>query len=176
MATFGSILGSLIGSQYTIGELMSIDSGRQERAASCSVSLVNTYHELKKESVIDKFRAALLGKTLINTYYVIFKFKVTSGSGKNYNVIIKTNPDFDLTNGYNNKVQIYCNCPDFKYRSAYILNRRNSLFTNDKIKTWLGNALSDAPKSSSKTSLLCKHSFAALQWLINNYSSIMRTI
>lgn len=176
MGTFSSLLGSLLGSQYSMGELMNIDSGRQERAASCSVSLVNTYHEIKKESVMDKFRSALLGKTLINTYYVIFKFKVTSGSGKSYTVIIKTNPDFDLVNWGTNKVQIYCDCPDFKYRSAYVLSRRNSLFTNDKIKTLLGESLSEPPKNKSNTSLLCKHSFAALQWLINNYAVIMRTI
>lgn len=173
---FGNILGSLIGSQYSIGELMDIDSGRQERAAACSVSLINTYHEIKKESVLDKFRSALLGKTLVNTYYVIFKFKVTSGSGKSYTVIIRTNPDFDLKDWENNKVQIYCDCPDFKYRSAYILNKRKSLFLNDKIKILLGESLSDAPKSKSSTSLLCKHSFASLQWLIKNYANIMRTI
>lgn len=176
MANIGSILGSLVGSQYTIGELMNIDSGRQERAASCSVNLMGTYHELKTESLMDKFRGMFLGKTILPTYYVIFKFEVTSGSGKNYTVIIKTNPDFDLHDWTYNKVQIYCNCPDFKYRSAYILNRRNSLFTNDKIKTFLGESLSEAPKSKSKTSLLCKHSFAALQWLVNNYASIMRNI
>lgn len=172
----GNILGSLVGSQYTMGELMNIDSARQERAGSCSVSLVKTFHELKEESVFDKFRSALLGKTSVKTYYVIFKLKVTSGSGRSYTVIIKTNPDFDLNKWASNKVKIFCDCPDFKYRSAYILNKRNSLFINEKIKTLLGQSLSDAPKSKSKTSLLCKHSFAALQWLINNYSTIMKTI
>lgn len=176
MANIGSILGSLVGSQYTIGELMNIDSGRQERASQCFVNLVGTYHELKKESLVDKFRGLFLGKTILPTYYVIFKLNVTSGSGKNYTVIIKTNPDFDLQDWTNNKVQIYCNCPDFKFRSAYLLNKRNSLFTNDKIKTYLGESLSDAPKSKTKTSLLCKHSYAALQWLVNNYVSIMKTI
>lgn len=174
--TLGNIINSLVGGQYTMGELMNIDSGRQERAGMCSVTLERTYHEIKKETVLDKFRSALLGKTLVNTYYVIFKFKVTSGSGKSYTVIIKTSPDFDLQNWTDNKVQIYCNCPDFKYRSAYTLGRRNSLFLSDKIKTSLGEALSEAPKSKTKTSLLCKHSFAALQWLVSNYSSVMKSI
>lgn len=173
---FGNILGSLVGSQFTIGDLMNIDSGRQDRAAGCSVSLDKIYHELKDESVFDKFRSALLGRTSVKTYYVIFKLKVTSESGKNYTVIIKTNPDFDLTEWYSNKIKIYCTCPDFKYRSAYILNKRNSLFLNDKIKTFLAQSITDAPKSKSSTSLLCKHSYAALHWLIDNYSSLMRTI
>ena len=176
MAGFGSILSSIISSQYTMGELMNIDAERQERASGCSVSLVKTYHEIKKESLADKFRSFFLGQPILTTYYVIFKFKVTSGSGKSYDVIIRTNPDFDLNNWINNKVQIYCGCPDFKYRSAYLLGRRKSLFLNDKIKTLLGESLTEAPKSKTKTSLLCKHSFAALQWLINNYSTIMRTI
>lgn len=172
----GNILGSLIGSQYTMGELMNIDSTRQEKAGYCSVNLVKTFHELKEESVFDKFRSALLGKTQVKTYYVIFKLKVTSDSGKSYTVIIKTNPDFDLNKWSNNKVKIFCDCPDFKYRSAYLLNKRNSLFSNEKVKTLLGQSLSDAPKSKTKTTLLCKHSYAALQWLINNYSNIMKTI
>lgn len=173
---FGSIVGSLLGSQYTMGELMNIDAGRQERAAGCSVSFLGTFHEIRRESLLEKFRSIFLGKPIITTYYVIFKFKVTSGSGKNYTVIIRTNPDFDLMNWTNNKVQIYCDCPDFKYRSAYILNQRKSLFLNDKVKIGLGEAITEAPKAKTRTSLLCKHSFAALQWLISNYSSIMRTI
>lgn len=173
---FGSILGSLIGSQYSMGELMNIDSGRQERASGCSVSLVGTFHEIRRETLLDKFRSLFFGKSSLTTYYVIFKFKVTSGSGKNYTVVIRTNPDFDLINWSNNKVQIYCDCPDFKYRSAYILNQRKSLFLNERAKLSLGEALTEAPKSKTKTSLLCKHSFAALRWLIDNYSSVMRTI
>lgn len=176
MAGVGSILGSILGTQYSIGELMNIDSGRQERAGACSVNLVKIFHEIKRESLLDKFRSIFLGKTLVPTYYVIFKLKVTSGSGKSYDVIIKTNPDFNLNNMINNKVQIYCNCPDFKYRSAYILNSRKSLFLTDKIRTQLGESITEAPKSKTKTSLLCKHSFAALLWLVNNYTYLMKTI
>ena len=177
MAGIGSsILSSILGVQYTIGELMNIDSGRQERAGYCSVSLVKTYHEVKRESLLDKFRSVFLGRSSVPTYYVIFKLKVTSGSGKSYDVIIRTNPDFNLNNWANNKVQIYCSCPDFKYRSAYLLGRRKSLFLTDKIKTYLGESLTDAPKSKTKTSLLCKHSYAALQWLVNNYVVLMKTI
>ena len=55
MAGVGSsILSSILGVQYAIGELMNIDSGRQERASYCSVSLVKIYHEVKRESLLDK--------------------------------------------------------------------------------------------------------------------------
>ena len=52
-----SLLNIFTGNQYTIGDLMNIDAGRQERAGSCQVKLLKTYHELKKESVLDKFRS-----------------------------------------------------------------------------------------------------------------------
>lgn len=172
----GGLLNSIFGKQYTIGELMNIDEGRQEKASKCSVKLVKTYHELKKESIIDKFRSFFTGDTVINVYYVIFKFEVISETGSTYNVFIRINPDFDLVNWVNNEVKIYCSCADFKYRSAYLLNKNKSLFLNDKIKISLGSALTEAPKGKTKTTLLCKHSYAALLWLVTNYSNIMKTI
>ena len=45
----GSVLGSLFGRQYTIGELMNIDSGRIGRAGSCAASLQKVYHLVKPE-------------------------------------------------------------------------------------------------------------------------------
>lgn len=171
----GSILGSIFGSQYTIGKLMNIDSGRQERAELCSVKLIKTYHELKRESIVDKFRS-LIGRPVVRMYYVIFKFEVTSNTGNNHTVVVRLNPDFNLNDWENNKVKIYCDCNDFKYRSAYLLNKNDSLFVNDKVSTSLGEAMLNSPKGKSKTTLLCKHSFIVLRWLISNYPSIMRTI
>ena len=75
-----------------------------------------------------------------------------------------------------NLVEIYCDCADFKYRSAYILNQRGSLFLTDRIRNNLGAALTETPKKGAKTSFLCKHSYAVLTWLISNYTGIMRTI
>lgn len=160
------------GKQYTIGELMAIDSGRQERAANCKVTLLKTYHELQSETILDKFRS-FFGKSSVPVYYMTFKFEVTSGSGSSYNVYIRTNPDFSLKNWAQNQVMIYCECADFKYRSAYTLHRRGSLFVTSKIASELGEAMSDAPKRG--TTLLCKHAFAALSWLMNNWSFIMKT-
>lgn len=167
-----SILEGISRKQYTIGELMAIDLGRQERAAGCRVNLLKTYHELQSETIIDKFRS-FFGKSSVPVYYMTFKFEVASGSGSSYHVYIRTNPDFSLKNWSQNQVKIYCECADFKYRSAYALNRRDSLFTTSKIASELGGAMTDAPKRRS--SLLCKHSFAALSWLMNNWTYIMRT-
>lgn len=170
------ILSALFGDQYTIGELMNIDSGRQQKAAGCIPEFIKTYHELKPETLFDKFRSLFApGRATVNSYYLIFKFIVTSETGSKQEVLIRTNPDFDLTKWQSNKVKIYCSCPDFKYRSAYILDKRGSLFKNDRINVSLGAATSISPKKL-QTTLLCKHAFSALQWLVQNYQSVMRTI
>lgn len=153
---------------------MNIDSARQGKASACSVNLVKIYHELKQESLVDKFRAFFTGKTSVAMYYLTFKFSVTSGTGNTYTVLIRTNPDFSLKSWTSGKVKIYCSCADFKYRSAYKLNKHGSLFKTPSIESSLGMALSDQPKRG--TTLLCKHSFAALQWLVMNWSNVMKTI
>lgn len=160
--------------QITIGELMTIDAGRIEKASGCVVSLERTYHELKKASLLDKFKALFKSSGLVNAYFVIFKLSVVSGSGNKYTVIIRVNPDFDLNRWESNPCKIYCNCPDFKFRCAYTLAQRGGLFINEKIRIELGQAITDKPKR--KPSYLCKHSYAALNWLIENYSNIMKTI
>ena len=153
---------------------MRIDPGRQNRSLGYSVSLVKVYHELRKASILDKFKSLFGGKSIINSYNIIFKLSVTSGKGHTYTVLIKTSPDFDLVQWETNPCLIYCNCPDFKFRSAYTLNQRGGLLVNEKIRIELGQALSEKPKRTP--SLLCKHSFAALSWLVDNYSYLMKTI
>jgi hypothetical protein len=156
---------------------MSIDSGRQERASSCNVRLVDTYHEIQKESILEKFKRMFFrDKSIMNVHYVIFKFKVVSGSGNEHTVIIRTHPDYAGTEGLNNKVQIFCTCKDFQFRSAYVLNQHKSLFRSDATEARLGRAMTEAPKAKSSTSLLCKHAFAALSYLNNNYNYIMQSL
>lgn len=167
---------AIFGKQYTIGDVMNIDSGRQSRATGCSVNLVKVYHELKEETLLEKFKARFLGRSIIRKYYVIFKFEVTSEKGNKHTVFIRVAPDFDLTKWKTNKVKIYCDCADFKYRSAYLLNQHQALFLTPKLQTALGPAVQDAPRGSHATSLLCKHAYASLNYLVSNYSNIMKTI
>ena len=162
--------------KYTIGELLVVDSNRTEKANNSTVELVKVFHELKQEDLLSKIRAFFGGKTSVLAYYIIFKLKVKSDTGHSHIVFVKTNPDFDLTDWSSNKVQIYCDCADFKYRSAYKLNQHDSLFLNDSIKVALGAALTDTPKSKTATSPLCKHAVAALNWVVSNYSNLMKTI
>lgn len=171
----GSIMSSILGTQYTLGDLMQIDAKRQGKASQCSVKLIKIYHELKQESLLDRFKS-LFGRPYIKVYYLIFKLEVTGDTGNKHTVFIKTNPDFSTTGNWEkNKIKVYCDCADFMYRSAYILNSRNSLFLTPRIKSTLKKALSEKPKKNTGT-LLCKHAFAAVIWLIKNYNSIMKTI
>ena len=160
--------------KFTIGELTSIDQARQTKAASCKVKLVRTFHVLKKESLLDKFRSAFLGKRNLLIYYLVFKFRVVSDTGKIHYVFIKADPDFSLTGWNHNRVQIYCDCADFQYRSAKTLKSRDSLFENIHLK------IPDTPTKGVRRhvtpTLLCKHAFAALSWLKSNYKEVMRTV
>lgn len=160
----------------TIGELMNVDPGRQFRAQMCSVSLQTIYHELRNETLLEKIKAFFLGKSSIKAYYIIMKLSVLSDSGSNHSVLLRISPDFNVSRLMSNTVQVYCDCSDFKYRSAYILNKKNGLFINDRIKINLGAALTEKPKSKTQTTYLCKHSYAAIQWLVSNYSNLIKTI
>lgn len=169
-----SVVKNILGIQYTIGELMNIDAKRQLKAKRCRVKLIKTYHHLKRESILDRFRALFRSRT-INKLYLIFKFEVRSDTGNKHTIYIQTNPDFSLQNWAGNKVKIYCDCADFKYRSAYILAQRNSLFLTGALQSKLGGAENEAPKRIAPT-LLCKHAFASLNWLMNNYQKVMGTV
>jgi hypothetical protein len=172
-----SILSNLLTKSYTISELMAIDQSRQQRAGACQVNLVETYHEIQKEGILDKFKRLFFrDKNMMNIHYVIFKFKVTSDTGNIHTVIIRTHPDYSGTEGLNNRIQIFCTCRDFQFRSAWLLNQHKSLFRSDATEARLGRAITEAPKSNSTKSLLCKHAFAALSYLSNNYSYIMQTL
>ena len=171
----GGVIGKLLGQQLSLGEIMNIDTGRQERAKECVVKLVQTFHVLKEESLLSKFKSIFLNKPTLQMYYLVFKFEVKS-SNSTYVVYIMTNPDYDILNWRDNQVKVYCDCKDFMFRSAYLLDKNNTLFINDHIKTSLGQALTTAPKEGTKTTLLCKHSFAAISWLVSNYGSVMKTI
>jgi hypothetical protein len=149
---------------WSIQDLLVTESKRAQKAGACKVEFVGKQYELKPETVSDKLRS-LLRRPLVNTYYVVFKFKVTSDTGHTHEVIIRTLPKSD-TSG---PVQVWCDCKDFMYRSAYELQKHGALYRSVKTDTKLGEAINTAPTRQS-TSVLCKHSHAALQDLLSNFS------
>ena len=168
------LLDRLLFREYSLGELMNISKERQDKSANCSVNLVKTFHMIKPESLLDKFRSLFFNQPTLTMYYIIFKFRVTSDTGHSYDVLVQTSPDYDITNWESNKVKIYCSCNDFKFRSAYNLYQRGNLFITDRIQTNLGPATTDKPKRDM--SPCCKHCFAVLKYLTENYSNLMKTI
>jgi len=172
----GSLLSNLFGNRYTLGELMQIDGNRQARAGNCSVSLVDTFFSLKEEGIAAKVKKFFTNMDTVKIYYITLKLAVKSDTGNPHYVFIQLEPDFSLNNWSENKIRVYCDCADFKFRSAYILDKRDSLFKNERIKISLGQALSDAPKGNKGVTLLCKHAFAAINWVMNNYTNIMNSL
>ena len=164
----------------TLNELMQVDAGRQERSQSLSVQLVDNYHKVKKETLWEKIRNLFKrsARNGINMYYVILKFNVTNiVNGNSYTVLIEFQPNPDMNALLNNRVKIYCDCASFKYQSAYLLNKKGSLFRSAKTDLNLGRALTDAPDiRKTKTSNLCKHSYACVTWMVNNINYLMSII
>jgi len=160
----------------TIGTLMKIDPGREFKAQMCSVTLSKVYHEVRNETLLEKIKAFFLGKSNIKSYYVILKLLVLSDSGKKHSVILRISPEFNINRILSNSIKVYCDCSDFKYRAAYILNEKNGLFLNNRIKINLGSALTEKPKTKTQTTYVCKHVYAAVQWLVSNYSNLIKVI
>lgn len=170
------LLANLFTKRWTLSDLMNIDSSRQQKSSGCSTILQETYIEIKSEGIIDKFKRFFTrNKSVMNVMFVIFKFNVTSETGHNYNVYIRTQYDPGSNLFMKNVAQIYCGCADFKFKSAWELSQHASLFRSDRIETELGPAITNAPKKKSSTTL-CKHSYAAVIYLINNYNTLMRNV
>lgn len=164
-------------SQLTLGDLMNVtDQNKVMKAGLCNVELENIYHDIEQVSLIDKIKNFFLGRNTVNIYHITFKFKVVSDTKDTHTVFIRIKPDYNLNNWTNNPAQVYCDCESFKYQSAYLLNQYNSLFLNDKTRIALGPAITQAPKNMARTSTLCKHSLAAVNFLVNNYANIMKTV
>ena len=169
------LLANLFTKRWTLSDLMNIDSSRQQKSSGCSTILQETYIEIKSESIIDKFKRFFTrNKSVMNVMFVIFKFNVTSETGHSYNVY-RTQYDPWSNLFMKNVAQVYCSCADFKFKSAWELNQHASLFRSDRIETELGLAITNSPKKKSSTTL-CKHSYAAVMYLINNYYTLMRNV
>ena len=171
------ILSNLFMLKYSIRDLMDIDKNRVSKSSELSVKLTDIYHEVKQESILDRFKRFFFrNKDVLNVYYVIFRFEVSSPSGNTYVVLVRTYPDFNIKNYLDNKVEVYCQCSDFQFRCSYNLNRHKNLYRSTQTDSILGQALTQAPKPGYKTSMSCKHVYAVLSYLSSNYINIMRNL
>lgn len=158
----------------TLNDLIQIDQGRMERSQYVDVTLEKVYHRVRKESLWDKVKAFFKrDKVNINMYYVILKFIVSSNSGNKYTVLIEFQPNSNVYQLMNSKVRVYCDCPSFKFQSAYTLNRHGNLYRSAKTDVELGQALTDPPGPKTKVSMICKHVYACVSWLNNNLNYVV---
>ena len=170
------LLSNLFTRKWTLSDLMNIDVSRQQKSTGCSVNLSDTFVEVVTEGILDKFKRFFTrNKSIMNVMYVIFKFNVISETGHSYDILIRTQYDPEMNLYMKNPTQVYCGCADFKFKSAWELGQHSSLFRSDRTEAELGPAITNAPKKRYGITL-CKHSYAAIMFLINNYSSLMRNV
>lgn len=175
------LLSNFTFSTLTLNDLVQIDAGRMDRAAYLIPTLDKVYHIVRKETIWDKVKKFFQrGNTSINMYYTVFAYNVSSPSGGVYRVLIEIQPNFNRAAFFDNVARVYCNCADFKFRYAWELNKRKNLFRNSRISQELGIALQQEPtdktKNSSGGSHMCKHVYAAVKHLADNYDQIIASI
>lgn len=173
-----SILSGLFGGHptWTLSDIMRVDQGRQQKASGCQVYLQGSYMDLEKEKILDKFKRFFVrSKSTMNTLFVVFKFMVISETGHSYEILLRTQYDPTGVLGMGNTVQIYCPCPDFKFKSAWTLDQHKALFRNSRVDLDLGPATTNSPKRPPKT-VLCKHAYSAVMDLSRNYYNYMRNV
>jgi len=145
----------------TIRDLLDIDPGRIQKSQELlKVILEDQYNILKEENIFQRI-ARFLGLHKAKMFYTIYKYKVYSNSGSVYTVFIKVSPHFEEKKFLDNKIQVFCQCADFKYRVAYGLHKRDNVFINQVTKDHLGIALT-TPPTRVDTSNLCKHLYAVI--------------
>lgn len=164
---------ALFDTKWTLQDIYSADQSRQMKASSCVASLEKVDREIVRKPIYDKWKSLFFrNKSTMNTLMVTFTINVSSDSGHAHKVIIKTQYDPSNLLYTRNEIQVYCDCADFKYSSAYILEHHGALYRSDLTDIKLGPSITTAPKRTRST-VLCKHAYAALGWFMSNYQYLM---
>lgn len=159
---------------WAIEDIFNTTQERQFKSGGCSVSYEGVTRHLEKLPIIDRWKSLFFrNKSSMYTLWVTFSFKVTSNeSGKVYPIKIRVQYDPYNELVYKGKIQIYCGCPDFKFGSAYELNQHDALYRSEETDLKLGPSITTSPKKR-RGGILCKHSYAAVNYLIENYKTLM---
>lgn len=155
-------------SKFTLSDFINgQDQTRTQGGYGCSVVEQESIYEIVKEPVPEEMKKNLTRTSAVmNVLYVTKKFRVMSASGGTHTVVIRGQADPDGILGFGNKIQVFCDCPDFIYRSAYILNQANNLFRSTATDVTLGPALGTAPKRAvTGGASVCKHCCAVFNYL-----------
>lgn len=185
-----NIINKLIGSKTKLSLKELIKNTPRERVVKATTELGNpTYlgftHEIHKENLFNKLNAwiksfisKILGTKDTLVVYIVLHFSIKGSTGKVYNIKIKFpyRRNMDKENLFNIPARVYCECADFKYRSAYVLNRIGNIYTNPKIENNLGIALTKAPKVTNPEQLefVCKHTIKVVSRLNTNIRDYLK--
>jgi len=157
----------------TLEDLKDIDSGRIQRSKDLRIKKVDQYLVTDKPdtllgTIYRKF-LEVIAKKPFEVLSKVLKYEIVNTKNNNSHiVIIKVPMHVDEKKLMKQKVKIYCDCSDFMYRCAWVLNNHNNLFLNSRIKDALGIAISTQPMKVKPT-VACKHAYAAIEDLIKNY-------
>lgn len=154
--------------------LLKIDEGRIDRSRDIKVILSWTRMlTTPRKGFWSKLWGFIKNEPYIIT--TLLKFECTNvKSGSKYNCYLEMDPVNSRSKLLQAKVKIFCSCNDFKYRSAYILNKENNLFHAPAIDKHLGIALTEAPKIVVTTNI-CKHLYAVINYVRNNLTTLNLT-
>jgi len=160
----------------TLADLMEINSERVIRSKEIKITKVEQFLVTKKPSFLGslfKKLKELFEKKPYEVLYKVLRYEVINTlNGDKHVCIIKVPMHVDRQKLMSQKVEVYCDCADFMYRCAWVLNDHNNLFLNDATKKKLGIAISTKPMKV-KTSVACKHLYKCIEDLVDNYQDYL---
>lgn len=151
--------------------MLNIDEGRIQRSSSILVKLEwSKMLATPRKGFWNKLWGIIKREPYILTNLLRFSVKNTD-SGSVYSIFLELEPKAKFSELINSKVKVFCSCNDFKFRSAYILNKENNLVLFDAIEKHLGIAIKEKPRVVNP-SKMCKHIFAVISWIKSNYNKL----
>ena len=160
-------LNKIFNKQLTVEDLLDIDEGRVRRSENLGgIRLIKTLYATVEDTWFSKFTNFFRNKPR-EFYYFVDKYKIQSDSGKEYVTFIKVSPSFEFNKFLSNKVHVFCSCPDFKFRAAYNLSKKENVFLNKGTIEHLGKALTEPPTKVVPTNI-CKHLYATIHHFKKN--------
>lgn len=155
-----------------LSELLNIDKGRIERSSNLRVELVWTKMKLSPHKTL---WSKLLGFIKRQPHVVtnLLRFKVTNPESKSeYTVFIELDPKDTKDKFLRSTVKLYCSCNDFKYRSAYILNKSGNLVRSPNLDERLTKSALEQPPRLMEPSKMCKHIYAIVGYIQKNWNKL----
>lgn len=155
-------------------KLLDVDNGRLARSRDIQVKFIwGKMLTTPRKGFWSKLLGIIKNEPYIVTNLAKFK-AINKKSGNEYICYLELKPANSYTKLLKSEAKIFCSCNDFKYRSAYVLNKENNLFTAPAINEHLGIAVSEKPRIVIPTPM-CKHLVAVVDFLRNNLNKLNLT-